>query len=81
MAHYRVSCASSHRVTLEDAVGRRHVARALHDTPPVGAEFHGPCPAPGFAILSEASSRRLLRVIFEQINCSLDEASFGSPLQ
>ena len=68
MAHYRVSHASSHRVTLEDARGRLHVARTLHDTPPVGAELHGPCPVPGFAVLSNASTLRFCRVIFEEVD-------------
>lgn len=77
MAHYRVSHASSHNVTLEDAAGRRHVAYALHDTLPVGAEFHGPSPVRGFAILSNASTHRMCRVIFERINCSPDEALSG----
>ena len=68
MVRYRVSYSSSDSVTLEDARGRRHVARTLHDTPPVGAELHGPCPVPGFAILSNPSTRRLCRVIFEEID-------------
>jgi len=72
MAHYRVSHASSHRVTLEDARGRRHIARTLHDTPPVGAELHGPCPVPGFAVLSNASTLQFCRVIFEEIDCGLE---------
>jgi hypothetical protein len=71
MAHYRVSHSSTHSVTLEDARGRRHVARPLHDTPPVGAELHGPCPVPGFAVLTNASTRRLCRVIFEEIDSTL----------
>lgn len=66
MARYRVSDASSHSITLVDATGRRHVARALHDAVPVGTELHGPHPVPGFAILAEASTRRLCRVIFER---------------
>ena len=70
MARYRVSYSSSDSVTLEDARGRRHVARALHDTPPVGAELHGPCPVPGVAGLSHPSTQRLCRVIFEEIDCS-----------
>jgi hypothetical protein len=70
MAQYRVSSSSSDSVTLEDARGRRHVARTLHDIPSVGAELHGPCPVPGFAVLSNPSTRRLCRVIFEEIDCS-----------
>jgi hypothetical protein len=68
MAQYRVSYSGSDSVTLEDARGRRHVARTLHDAPPVGAELHGPCPVPGFAVLSNPSTRRLCRVIFEEID-------------
>lgn len=68
MARYVVSSASNDRVTLEDTTGRRHLARPLHDTLNVGAELHGPRPTPGFAILSEASTRRLCRVIFEQVD-------------
>jgi hypothetical protein len=69
MAQYRVLDADGHGITLVDTVGRRHVARALHDALPVGAELHGPHPLPGFAILADASTRRLCRVIFEQIDC------------
>lgn len=70
MAHYRVSHATSHNITLEDEAGRHHVARALHSSLPVGAELHGPRPVPGFALLSNASTLRIYRVIFEQIDCS-----------
>jgi hypothetical protein len=73
MAHYRVANALSQSVTLVDGVGRRHRARALHDTPSEGMVFHGPRPVCGFAILSDPSSRRLCRVIFEQIDCGHDE--------
>lgn len=70
MAHYRVSHASTHNITLEDDVGRHHAARALHDSLPVGAELHGPRAVPGFAVLSNASTRSIYRVIFEEIDCS-----------
>ena len=70
MTHYRVSHSSSHSVTLEDALGRRHVAQTLHSTPPVGAELHGPPPVPGFAVLSNAATLSSCRVIFEEIDCS-----------
>jgi len=80
MAQYRVSDADgSRRVTLVDAIGRRHVARALHDELPVGAELHGPRPLPGFAILADASTQRLCRVIFEQVDCG--DAAAGPRLQ
>jgi hypothetical protein len=75
MAHYRVSQARSGSITLEDAIGRRHRARALHDMPAEGTVFHGPRPVCGFAILSDAASRRLCRVIFEQIDCGRDDAT------
>jgi hypothetical protein len=81
MAQYRVLDADGHGITLIDTVGRRHVARALHDALPVGAELHGPRPLPGFAILSDASSRRLCRVIFEQVDCGEEPPSAGPPLQ
>ena len=81
MAHYRVSHASSDRVTLEDTAGRRHVVHTLHDLPLVGAEFHGPRPVFGFAILSSASTQRLCRVIFEEINCGPEGTPMGLPLQ
>lgn len=68
MAHYRVANALSQSITLVDGVGRRHRARALRDTPTEGTVFHGPRPVCGFAILSDASGRRLRRVIFEQID-------------
>ena len=79
MAHYRVSQTSRETLTLQDASGRRHRARPLHDLPPMGAEFHGPHPAPGFAILSDAATRRLWRVIFEQVDCGHEAASPASP--
>lgn len=81
MALYRVLDANDQGIMLVDAVGRRHVARALHDALPVGAELHGPRPLPGFAILSDASSRRLCRVIFEQVDCGDGAPSAGSRLQ
>jgi hypothetical protein len=68
MAQYWVSDSSSDTVTLENARVRCHIARPLHDTPPVGTELHGPCPVPGFAVLSNPSTRRLCRVIFEEVN-------------
>lgn len=68
MARFRVSYSSSDSVTLEDARGRRHVARPLYETPPVGAELHGPCPVPGIAVLSNPSTRHLCRVIFDEID-------------
>ena len=74
MAHYRVSHANGHEVALEDGGGRHHVARALHDVPPVGAEFHGARPERGFAILLGSSSDRVCRVIFEEVNCSRHDA-------
>ncbi len=70
MAYYRVSHASGHDVALQDKAGRHHVARALHGAPQVGAEFHGPRPERGLAILADASSKALCRVIFEEVNCS-----------
>lgn len=78
MARYRVLHADGLRVTLEDAAGRRHVARPLHDALAPGAELHGPHAARGFAILSHASGRRLCRMIFEQIDCGADP---GSPVR
>ena len=70
MAHYRVTHASSHHLTLKDDVGRYHAAWALHDQLPVGAELHGPRPVPGFALLSNASTLNVYRVIFEEVDCS-----------
>jgi hypothetical protein len=70
MARYRVSSANSDHVTFEDAAGRLHRARPLHDRFAVGAELHGPRPAPGFAVLSDSATQRLCRVIFEQIDCA-----------
>ena len=81
MVHYRVLHTKSQSVTLVDAAGRQHVARALHDAPSLGAELHGPHAARGFAILSYAASKRLCRVIFEEINCSQTEVRSGPDLQ
>ena len=79
MAHYRVSHASTHNITLEDDAGKRHVARALHNSLPVGAELHGPRPVPGFALLSIASTLSICRVIFEEIDCSAECDLRGRP--
>ncbi len=70
MAHYRVEVTEQHLVTLVDRLGRRHLASALHHTPPVGAAIHGPHAVRGFAILADATTRRLYRVIFEQVDCA-----------
>lgn len=70
MAHYRVSHASTHNITLVDDTGRLHVARSLHGSLRVGAELHGPRPVPGFALLSNASTLDIHRVIFEEVDCS-----------
>lgn len=79
MAHYRVSNASTHNITLEDDAGRRHVARTLHHSLPLGAELHGPRPVPGFAVLSNASTLSICRVIFEEIDCSAECDLSGGP--
>jgi hypothetical protein len=79
MAHYRVAQAGNESFMLEDAVGRRHRARALHDMPAEGALLHGPRAVRGFAILSDASSRWLCRVIFEKVDCGHDEAADERP--
>jgi hypothetical protein len=68
MAAYLVADATDDTIILVDTGGRRHLARALHGTPPAGAELHGPRPTPGFALLSQASTQRLCRVIFEQVD-------------
>jgi hypothetical protein len=81
MAHYRVLDAQSPSLTLEDAAGRRHLVRPLHHAPLPGAELHGPRPVRGFAILSDAFTKRLCRVIFEQIDISHDAALPGLVLQ
>lgn len=80
MAHYRVADARSQTVTLVDGVGRRHVARALHGVPAEGALLHGPQPVAGFAILSDAMTRDLCRVIFEQVDCGRD-APLAAPIR
>jgi hypothetical protein len=81
MARYRVLHADSVSVTLEDAAGRRHVARALHDALAPGAELHGPRAARGFAILSHAGGQRLCRMIFEQVDCGPAPASSVRPVR
>ena len=68
MAAYLVADATDDTMILVDSVGRRHLARALHGTPPAGVELHGPRPSPGFALLSQGSTQRLCRVIFEQVD-------------
>lgn len=73
MPQFRVADTGQHGLTtLEDSLGRRHLARALHGSPAVGRVFHGPRPLRGFAILCDAHTRQLCRVIFEQIDCDPD---------
>jgi len=56
------------RVSLADTRDRRYVARATSSAPAIGSSLHGVSPSPGFALLSEPSTGRTYRVIFEQVD-------------
>ncbi len=56
-------------------VGRYHLARALHDSPPLGARLNGAKPHLGFGVLVCPQSGAIFRVIFELINHA--DPSFG----
>jgi len=56
------------RLGLRCQVGRYHLARALHASPPPGLRLNGARPHLGFGVLLCPKSGAFFRVIFERIN-------------
>jgi hypothetical protein len=61
-------------IALRDSSGFHHIARATAAMPSVGTVLHGVDPVSGFQFLLCASTTRVYRVIFEQINCGPEKS-------
>ena len=68
--------AGKSRLGLRCQIGRYHLARALHDSPPRGVRLNGARPHLGFSVLVCPKSGAFFRVIFELINHA--DLSFGA---
>jgi|CXWK01.1.fsa_nt_gi hypothetical protein len=70
MQQFRVEAThpSRNALALRDRAGQRHWARALVDAPAVGAQLLGTAPQLGFSLMLGASTGRVFRVVFEQID-------------
>ena len=70
MQQFRVEAThpSGKSLALRDRAGQRHLARALVEAPAVGAELVGVEPQLGFSLMLGASTGRVFRVVFEQLD-------------